>query len=206
MERGIVEVYSSVSTQTGAEQQTQEFIIDVLQPGCSINARAYITQDSMAVNFRAKKDCRLLNLERKIMDDIIHNYEYGNNIGVFEAKILKMEQKFLLDYGSLKSKDDSLMLQLSLKNRFKNVIMLIVNEIRIRRKLPTLIKFLQIYQKQSHLPNAKEEFQKKFKMLYGDDVESEDKKFDELTRTYDRVQKTISQQHRTLDFLVKKVN
>lgn len=82
----------------------------------------------------------------------------------------------------------------------------IVNEIRERRKRPTLIKFLQIYQKQSHLPNAKEEFQKKFKMLYGEDIESEDKKFDELNRTYDRVQKTISQQHRALDFLVKKVN
>lgn len=43
-------------------------------------------------------------------------------------------------------------------------------------------------------------------MLYGEDVDSEDKKFDELVRTYDRVQKTISMQHRALDFLVKKVN
>ena len=144
-----------------------------------------------------------MSLDRKVMDDIIHTYEYGNNIGVFETKILKMEQKFLLDYSRMKTKEDRLWLKESLKNRFKNVFMLIINEIRIRRKLPNLIKFLQVYQKQSHLPNAKEEFQKKFQMLYGDGEENEDKKFDELTRTYDRFQKTISQQHRTLDFLVK---
>lgn len=47
----------------------------------------------------------------------------------------------------------------------------------------------------------------KFKMLYSENVEEKkDPKFDRLVSLYDRVQKAISQQHRTLDYLVRKVN
>lgn len=44
-------------------------------------------------------------------------------------------------------------------------------------------------------------------MLYSDDIKEEkDPKFEQLTNVFDRVQKAIHQQHRTLDYLVKKVN
>ena len=44
-------------------------------------------------------------------------------------------------------------------------------------------------------------------MLYSDDIKEEkDPKFEQLSNVFDRVQKAIHQQHRTLDFLVKKVN
>lgn len=202
VERGTIEVYSQVPNMNHGENQGQEFVIDLLGEGCSINSRAYISQDYMAVSYRAKKDCRTLCLERAAMDEIIHNYAFGNSIGVYEARILKAEQSFYLDYTKFKQNS----LENRLRNKFKNVLITIIHDIREKRKRPTLIKFLQIYQKQAHLPNAKEEFQKKFKMMYGEEVETVDKKFDELTRTYDRVQKTISQQHRALDHLVKKAN
>jgi len=61
--------------------------------------------------------------------------------------------------------------QMSRDNAFKNVVMRIVIEIRERKKRPKLSDFLTFYRDKKHMPNAKEEFQKKFRMLYsGDDA------------------------------------
>ena len=44
-------------------------------------------------------------------------------------------------------------------------------------------------------------------MLYSEeDTEKKDPKFEKLVFYFDRVQKTITQHHRTLDYLVRKVN
>ena len=47
-----------------------------------------------------------------------------------------------------------------------------------------------LYRKKKHLPNAKEDFQKKFLILYGGedagDEKDEDSKFDSLMSTIDR--------------------
>ena len=99
--------------------------------------------------------------------------------------------------------------QISRENALKNVVMRIIIEIRERKKRPKLSDFLNFYRDKKHMPNAKEEFKKKFRMLYsGEDADAggEDPKFDKLIKHFDRIQKQLSQQQQALSFLVKKVN
>ena len=60
------------------------------------------------------------------------------------------------------------------ENRFKNVVMRIVIEIRDRKKKPKLSDFLKVYKAKKDQPNAKAEFQKKFMLLYSGE-EADDK-------------------------------
>lgn len=68
--------------------------------------------------------------------------------------------------------------------------MRIILEIRERKRRPKLSDFMGLYRKKKHLPNAKEDFQKKFLLLYGGedagDEKDEDSKFDNLMSTIDR--------------------
>lgn len=87
--------------------------------------------------------------------------------------------------------------------------MRIVIEIKERKKRPKLGDFLNYYKERSNQPGAKEDFQKKFLMLYGGqdmDEKVDDKKFDKLMLNFDRIQKQLSQQQQALSFLLKRVN
>jgi hypothetical protein len=121
---------------------------------------------------------------------------------VFETKTLKSGTRFLLDYSRMKHDEEA-----KVKMVFKNTLMAIIMDIRERQKRPKLSDFLKLYEKAKTQGNAKKQFAEKFKMLYADDEpEKKDPKFERLVSYFDRVQKSITQQHRTLDFLVRKVN
>lgn len=90
----------------------------------------------------------------------------------FQNKILKLEKKFPLDYIMKMPKtiaegttDD----MSKRENALKNVVMNIIIEIRERKKRPKLTDFMKVYQSKKHEPNAKELFQKKFRLLYSGD-------------------------------------
>ena len=72
VERGVVEV---VTRFEGAE-----LVIDLLKSGSSINAHSYISEETMAVNFRAKRDCHVLKLHRDDMEHMKNYYEFGKNV------------------------------------------------------------------------------------------------------------------------------
>ena len=117
----------------------------------------------------------------------------------FHQKILRQEKKYPLDYimqvpSTVSTLDDA---QERRENRFKNVVMRIVIDIRDRKKKPKLSDFLKVYRTKKSEPTAKVEFQRKFLLLYAGEeaVESkEDKKFDKLMGYFDRCQKQLSQQ------------
>ena len=52
------------------------------------------------------------------------------------------------------------------ENTLKNVVMNIIIKIRERKKRPKLADFMAVYRTKQGDPNAKEMFQKKFRMLY----------------------------------------
>ena len=76
------------------------------------------------------------------------------------------------------------------ENALKNVVMNIIIEIRERKKRPKLTDFMAVYRTKKDDPNAKELFQKKFKMLYAGehmDQNQEDEKYNKLTETLQRI-------------------
>jgi len=84
------------------------------------------------------------------------------------------------------------------ENALKNVVMRIIIEIRERKKRPKLSDFIAVYREKKALEGAddesaakiKNEFQNKFRLLYGgDQVEekTEDKKFDDLMQIFNRL-------------------
>lgn len=211
IEDGILEVYITL--------EGHEFILEKLHRGSVINFRAFFMQDTMYVNIRCQKYTKLLVLDQAKMNEIQNKYEgisFSNKILSYQNKILKKEQKFPLDYiMSIQSKvEDPEKVEVmtnafELENRLKNVVMRIVIEIKERKKRPKLGDFIQYYKERSNQPGAKEEFQQKFLMLYGDqDINDkvEDKKFDKLMLNFDRIQKQLSQQQQALSFLLKRVN
>ena len=73
------------------------------------------------------------------------------------------------------------------ENKLKNVVMNIVIEIRERKKRPKLSDFMAVYKMKRDEPNAKELFQKKFRMLYSGepmDNNKEDEKYNKLAETF----------------------
>lgn len=82
------------------------------------------------------------------------------------------------------------------ENALKNVVMRIVIEIRDRKKKPKLRDFIALYRSKKDQPGAKEEFQKKFKLLYSIDnngeEDVEDEKFDKLMSNFDRIQRQLT--------------
>jgi hypothetical protein len=191
-------------------------VIEKLFRGSAINTRAFFMQDYMYVDVRCKNDVKILELPQDEMQRILRDQEgehaaFAQKVLMYQNKILKQEQKFPLDYimqipKQLENLNED---QISRENALKNVVMRIIIEIRERKKRPKLSDFLNFYRDKKHMPNAKEEFQKKFRMLYsGEDADAggEDPKFDKLIKHFDRIQKQLSQQQQALSFLVKKVN
>ena len=74
--------------------------------------------------------------------------------------------------------------------------MRIVIEIRERKKKPKLKDFIQLYKTKKSIPGSKEEFQKKFYMLYStenrENEAGEDEKFDKLMGNFDRIQRQLT--------------
>jgi CRP-like cAMP-binding protein len=60
VERGVIEVVTHF--------EGEEFIIDLLKSGSSINSHSYISEETMVVNYRAARDCHILKLHREDMD------------------------------------------------------------------------------------------------------------------------------------------
>jgi hypothetical protein len=86
------------------------------------------------------------------------------------------------------------------ENKLKNVAMRIIIDIRERKRKPKLKDFIGKYKEKLNSTDdqrgAKEEFQRKFKLLYGggNDENTEDVKFNKLMSNFDRVQKALSHQ------------
>lgn len=103
----------------------------------------------MTANFKARIDCHILELSRQEMNTITNPADKKNQtsdgakIGVYETRLLKLNQRYPLDYLSadLLNKPDEMRLQ----SIFKNVTMNIVNEIRDKRRRPKLSDFLKLY-------------------------------------------------------------
>ena len=98
------------------------------------------------------------------------------------------------------------------ENKLKNVAMRIVIDIRERKRKPKLRDFIQKYKEKLATTDdkraAKEEFQRKFRMLYGgsNDENAEDVKFNKLMSNFDRIQKALSHQQQAISHIVKRVN
>lgn len=206
IENGVVETYTTF--------EGNEFVLEQLYRGSVINHQAFFMQDCMYVDVRCQKDVKVLELTFDKLEDIKKRYaKHGFNKKVlsFHQKILRQEKKYPLDYimqvpSTVSTLDDA---QERRENRFKNVVMRIVIDIRDRKKKPKLSDFLKVYRTKKSEPTAKVEFQRKFLLLYAGEeaVESkEDKKFDKLMGYFDRCQKQLSQQQQAMSHLVKRVN
>jgi len=90
VERGVIEVVTHF--------EGEEFIIDLLKSGSSINSHSYISEETMVVNYRDARDCHILKLHREDMDYMKGQYEFGKNIQIAEAKFLQSKKTFSLDY------------------------------------------------------------------------------------------------------------
>ena len=206
IEEGCLEVYTHF--------EANEFIIERLYRGSALNHRAYFMKDNMYVNIRCSKEAKVLELSLESMKEIIARHaekKFSNEMLYFQNRILKQERKFPLDYimkvprtiGAV-SEDMA-----SRENSLKNVVMNIIIQIRERKKRPKLSDFMAVYKTKRDEPNAKELFQKKFRMLYsGEPIDNnqEDEKYNKLTETFQRIQKQLSQQQQALSNLVKRVN
>lgn len=139
---------------------------------------------------------------------------FSTKVLAYQNKILKQEKKFPLDYiMKIPEAIESISLEMALReNKLKNVAMRVIIDIRERRRKPKLRDFIQKYkEKLAETPDkrgAKEEFQRKFKLLYGggSDENTEDVKFNKLMSNFDRVQKALSHQQQAISAIVKRVN
>jgi len=91
--------------------------------------------------------------------------------------------------------------------------MRIIIEIRERKKRPKLADFIAVYREKKNEAGAsqsqvKAEFQNKFRMLYGEETEvkAEDRKFDGMMVSFNRLQDQLSAQQQQLSSVIKQVN
>ena len=208
IEEGCLEVYTSF--------EGNEFVIERLHRGSAINSNAFFMRDSMYVNVRCTKESKVLLLSLESMKAIMGKYadkdKFNNEMLYYQNKILKLEKKFPLDYIMQIPPTERGVVDEGMarrENTLKNVVMNIVIKIRERKKRPKLSDFMAVYRTKQGDANAKEMFQKKFRMLYsGEPIENnvEDAKYNKLAETLMRVQRLLSEQQMHLSLLVKRVN
>ena len=198
IEDGILEVFTKF--------ENNEFVIERLHKGSAINHRAFFMKDQSYVGFRCLSDAKLLQLSDSKMKELIEKYEdrpFGRDLLIYQNKILKQERKFPCDYVMRLPKTSHVNdAQAYRENCLKNVVMRIVIEIRERKKRPKLADFIAVYREKKNETGAKKEdikreFQSKFRMLYGGDhteVKQEDKKFDDMMQSFNRLQSQLSAQ------------
>jgi hypothetical protein len=172
----------------------------------------------MYVNVRCQTDAKLLCLSHEKIKELIEKYAdkpFGRDLLIYQNKILKQERKFPCDYvmrlpSQLKYTDG----QAFRENCLKNVVMRIIVEDRERKKKPQMSDFIAVYRDKKNEPGAsketiKAEFQSKFRRLYGEaenEVKSEDKKFDDMMLSFNRLEDQLSSQQQQLTGVVKQVN
>ena len=189
IEEGCLEVYTSF--------EGNEFVIERLHRGSAINSNAFFMRDSMYVNVRCTKESKVLLLSLESMKAIMGKYadkdKFNNEMLYYQNKILKLEKKFPLDYIMQIPPTERGVVDEGMarrENTLKNVVMNIVIKIRERKKRPKLSDFMAVYRTKQGDANAKEMFQKKFRMLYsGEPIENnvEDAKYNKLAETLMRV-------------------
>ena len=182
IEEGCLEVYTSF--------EGNEFVIERLHRGSAINSNAFFMRDSMYVNVRCTKESKVLLLSLESMKAIMGKYadkdKFNNEMLYYQNKILKLEKKFPLDYIMQIPPTERGVVDEGMarrENTLKNVVMNIVIKIRERKKRPKLSDFMAVYRTKQGDANAKEMFQKKFRMLYsGEPIENnvEDAKYNKL--------------------------
>jgi hypothetical protein len=146
----------------------------------------------MYVSIKVQKEAKLLELTQEKFQDIRDRYDqnFSTKVLSYQNRILKQAQTYPLDYIMRvpHQTDDEIF---RLENQIKNVVMRIVIEIRERKKKPKLKDFIQLYKTKKNIKGSKEEFQKKFKLLYSLEADEnevgEDEKFDKLMGNFDRI-------------------
>ena len=154
-------------------------------------------QDIMYVNIKVSKEAKILELTQEKFQEIRERYDkqgFSTKVLAYQNRILKKEQKYPLDYIMVvpETVGSQSLAQALRENRLKNVAMRIAIDIRERRRKPKLRDFIQKYKEKLRDTDdkraAKEEFQRKFRMLYGggNDENAEDVKFNKLMSNFDR--------------------
>lgn len=210
IEDGVIEVFTKF--------ENKEFVLETLYKGSAINHRTFFMKDQSYLNFKCQTDVKLLQLSNLQIKELIEKYEdkpFGRDLLIYQNKILKQERKFPCDYVMRLPKHMNCTDAMSFReNCLKNVVMRIVIEIRERKKRPKLSDFIEVYREKKSQQGAdavsiKQEFQNKFRMLYGSEKNEEkqqDRKFDNMMNSFNRLQANLGAQQLQLGNLIKQVN
>lgn len=91
LQKGMIEVYT--------EFEGNDFILDRLYQGSCINHRSFFIEDLMYISMRALENCIILQLDRKVFNDIVKEHEeFSNKVGLYQNALFSRLQKFPLDY------------------------------------------------------------------------------------------------------------
>ena len=144
-----------------------EFEVERLNRGSVINHNAFFMQDQMYVDVKALTEVKILELTITKMNEIRQKHadsSFDLKILTHSSNILKQDKKFPLDYiaqhfsESTQELSDNDERAIRRENRFKNVVMRIIINIRERKKRPKLSDFLKVYKEKKDQPNAKRDF------------------------------------------------
>ena len=109
--------------------------------------------------------------------------DFSTKVKLAYNRYLKAERSYPLDYlmkfpnkGTYEEEDID---RIQRKNLLKNVTLRIINDIRERKKRPSLKDLVYQYELRKDQPNAKEMFQNWLMKLYGEQNEDEDNDKDE---------------------------
>jgi len=197
VEDGCLEVYTLF--------EGNEFIIERLYRGSTLNARTFFMEDLMYVYVRCAKNTVVLDLEQKVIDFVKATHpDFEKNLLSYQNNILKQKKTYPLDYlvnvpAELKVanyfdlSEDAIKRQIILKNVvFRRII-----EIRILKRKPKLSDILKLMKMRDMTnPKVREEFKRKLLNLYDENnnkhEKMEDKNYDRLMSNFDRLNKVLT--------------
>lgn len=195
IESGEVEIFLEISG--------EEFVLERLGQGSVINHRVIFLEDVMVVNIRATKP----TFVRFLFEDDINQFKIGDDeliriIGLYESNLMKRGTSYPLDYIKHSHDDDE-----RRKNYrhfvLKTVVLRQIEAIRIIQRKPKLRDLLDLcrgYNKDYVLV--------KIRALFGKSTEeiNEDKKFEDISSRFERLNKTYVLQNDMIQGLDERVS
>lgn len=170
----------------------------------------------MYINMRALENCIVLQLDRKVFNDVIKEHDvFSNKVGLYQNSLYSRVQKFPLDYivempdlrrdrRIPKKKMEAI---LNRRSILKNIVFVEILKIREQMKKPKLGELLDTLKSNSD-PQARDALLQKMLHLYQKDEDQEQKpdiKYQRLMSSFDRIQRSMNIWIECFDGMEKKI-
>jgi len=197
VEDGCLEIYTTF--------EGNEFIIERLYRGSSLNARTFFMEDLMYVYVRCAKNTIILDLEQKVIDTVKSTHiDFEKNLLSYQNNILKQKKTYPLDFRvnipyelKIQNYFEQTEDHIKRQNLLKNVVFRRIIELRVLKRKPKLADILRLMKMRDMTnPKVREEFKRKLLNLYDEGSQKnekmEDKNYDRLMGNFDRLNKVLT--------------